>query len=293
MGLETHSDHKYSASELLSGTADWDSLRLEHRQVAAGAHNPITSNCTELVIILAGEAVVRRTGDGQKQERLATPGTSWLVPAGTHETQLELDGPLTCIHLFLPKTLLDRSALADYGIDPARTQLDYAGGVSDAILANVGGALHGFLRRGAQSTDRLFVDGIRTSLAAHLLGNYAVDRWPQSAKLPGLHEQRFKRVLDFIEAHLSSEISLESLAAEACLSPYHFSRLFRASTGLSPHRYVTRRRIQAAQKMLLSTACPLVQIAIDTGFGCQANFTRVFRKMTGVAPGRYRAFARR
>jgi AraC family transcriptional regulator len=293
MGLETHSDHKYSASQLLSGTADWDTLRIEHRHVAEGAHNPVTSNCTELVIILAGQAVVRRTGDGERQERLATPGTSWLVPAGTHETQLELDGSLTCIHLFVPRTLLDHSALADYGIDPARTQLVYAGGVSDAVLTNVGGALHGFLRRGAQPTDRLFVDGIRTSLAAHLLGGYSVDRWPLSAKTPALHEQRFKRVLDFIEAQLSREISLERLAAEACLSPYHFSRSFRASTGMSPHRYVTHRRIQAAQKMLLSTACPLVQIAIDTGFGCQANFTRVFRKMTGMAPGQYRSLARR
>ncbi len=292
MGLETHSDHKYSASQLLSGTADWDTFRIEHRQVAEGAHNPVTSNCTELVIILAGQAVVRRTGDGERQERLAIPGTSWLVPAGTHETQLELDGPLTCIHLFLPKTLLDHSALADYGIDPARTRLAYAGGVSDPVLTNVGGALHGFLRRGAQPTDRLFVDGIRASLAAHLLGSYAVDRW-QSAITPTLHQQRFKRVLDFIEAHLSREISLERLAAEACLSPYHFSRQFRASTGMSPHRYVTHRRIQAAQKMLLSTACPLVQIAIDAGFGCQANFTRVFRKSTGMTPGQYRALARR
>jgi len=111
--------------------------------------------------------------------------------------------------------------------------------------------------------------------------------------MPSMHEQRFKRVLDFIESNLARDMSLDRLAAEACLSPYHFSRLFQQATGASPHRYVTSRRVQAAQKMLLSTACPLVQIAIDTGFGCQANFTRVFRKMTGMSPGKYRELTRR
>jgi AraC family transcriptional regulator len=97
-----------------------------------------------------------------------------------------------------------------------------------------------------------------------------------------------KRVLDFIEAHLASDISLDDLAAEACLSPFHFSRLFREATGLSPCRYVTDRRIQAAQKMLAVDQSSLVQVALDTGFGSQAAFTRAFRKTTGLTPGQYR-----
>ena len=95
-------------------------------------------------------------------------------------------------------------------------------------------------------------------------------------------------MLDFIEAHLASDISLDDLAAEACLSPFHFSRLFRKATGLSPCRYVTDRRIQAAQKMLAVDQSSLVQVALDTGFGSQGNFTRAFRKATGLTPGQYR-----
>jgi AraC family transcriptional regulator len=288
MALQTHGDRKYPSSELLSGATEWDALRVEHRQVPGGIHNPLTSKCTELVLILSGQATVRRTGNGQKQEGLALPGTSWLVPAGTHETQLELDGPLECLHLYLPATLLEQSALADYDVDPDRTQLAYAGGLVDPILAHIGSALHCLLRHGSKPSDRIFADGMRTALAAHLIGSYTVDHWQPPARAPSLDARRLKRVLDFIEVHLPSDISLDDLAAEACLSPFHFSRLFREATGLSPCRYVTDRRIQAAQKMLAVDQSSLVEVALDTGFGSQATFTRAFRKTTGLTPGQYR-----
>jgi AraC family transcriptional regulator len=293
MALQAHGDVKYPSSELLGGATAWDALRVEHRQVAGGAHNPLTSQCTELVVILSGQATVTRTGDGQKQQGLALPGTSWLVPAGTHETQLELDGPLGCLHIYLPATLLEHSALADYGIDPDGTRLAYVGGIADPVLTHIGSALHRLLGRGVQPSDRIFADGIRTALAAHLIGNFTVDRLRLPTRTPSLDSKRLKRVLDFIETRLASDISLDDLAAEACFSPFHFSRLFRDATGLSPHRYVTERRIEAARKKLAANGAPLVQIALDTGLGSQANFTRVFRKTTGLTPGQYRELSQR
>jgi AraC family transcriptional regulator len=288
MSLRTHSDQKYRTSESLGGVAEWDALRVEHRHIAAGSQNGLTSECTEFVYILSGKARVRRTGDGQRQEGLARPGTSWLVPAGTHETLLELDDATECLHVFLPATLLDRSALADYGVDPDRTRLVYAGGFVDPTLARIGAALLGLLRRDTPTTDRIFADGMRTALAAHLIGNYTVDRWRPSTRAPSLDAKRLKRVLEFVEARLADDISLDDLAAEACLSPFHFLRLFRDATGLSPHRYLTSRRIKAAQAMLACRHASLVQTALDCGFSSQASFTRVFRKWTGLTPGQYR-----
>ena len=293
MSVQAHGDQKYPDSQLLGGATDWEALRVEHRQVPGGAHNPLTSQCTELVLILSGQATVRRTGDGQKQQGLALPGTSWLVPAGTVETQLELDGPLECLHLYLPATLLGFSALADYGADPDRMRLAYAAAIADPVLAHMGHALQGHLHRGSQPSDRLFADGIRTAIAAHLLGNYSVSGWRPPARGPALDARRLKRVLDFIDAHWASDISLHELAAQACLSPFHFARLFRDATGLSPHRYVTERRIKAAQAMLAAKQASLAQIAFDTGFGSQANFTRVFRRATGLTPGNYREMSQR
>lgn len=286
--LQAHGERKYQASTLLGGVAEWDALRVEHRQIGSGAQNCVTPACNELVHIVSGQAIVRRTGDGQKQEGIARPGTSWLVPAGTHETQLELDGSTECLLIFLPDKLLEASALADYEIDPCRTRLAYAAALADPMLAQIGTALHGLLGRDAQPIDRVFADGLRTMLAAHLIGHYTVDRWQPSARTPSLDAKRLQRVLDFMEARLADDISLDDLAREACLSPYHFSRLFHEATGRPPHRYLIERRIQAAQKLLLSDKSSMVEVALDTGFGSQASFARAFRKVTGVSPGQYR-----
>lgn len=292
MPLQTQSDVKYASSELLAGTTEWDTLRAEHRQVPGGVYNPVTSSCTELVIILSGQGTVRRTGDGQRQERVALPGTSWLVPAGTHETQLELDAPLECLHLFMPASLLERSALADYGIDPERCRLAYAAAVADPVMAQLGGSLQAFMRSGNRHDDRLFCDGIRTAVAARLMGHYTVDRWRVPPPSPTLDRRRLKRVLEFIEAHLATALSLDGLASQACLSPFHFARLFREAMGVPPHRYVSERRVEAAKAMLADDGASLAQIALDTGFASQASFTRVFGKATGVTPGQHRALCR-
>jgi AraC family transcriptional regulator len=289
MPLQTQSDVKYASSELLSGCAEWDALRVEHRQVPGGAHNPVTSSCTELVIILSGRAIVSRTGDGQRQQRVAVPGSSWLVPAGTHETQLELDAPLGCLHLFMPATVLEHSALADYDIDPDKIQLAYVGGVTDPVLAQLGSMLHDLVRRDLQPGDRIFCDSVRTAIAARLIGHYTVDRWRTPARAPSLDRHRLARVLEFIEAHLADDISLDDMAGEACLSPFHFARLFRAAMGVPPHSYVSARRIEAAKAKLATDKATLAQIALEAGFASQASFTRAFGKATSMTPGQYRA----
>lgn len=293
MTLAAHGDLKYRNSERLHDPAEWHGLRVEHRRLEPGIQTDLTLECTDIVITLSARTMVRRTGDGQTQEALAQPGMGWICPAGTHESDVEIAGPMECVHLFLPPILIEHSALADYEIDPAKARLAYAGGFADPLLHQIGSALMGLLGRCRQPTDRLFVDGMRTALAAHLLGTYALDRWRPPSPAPSLDPKRLKRVLDFIEARLASDISLEDLAAEACLSPFHFSRLFRDATDLSPHRYVTERRVQAAREKLALNHSALVEIALDCGFGSQANFIRVFRKATGLTPGQYRDLHRR
>ncbi|MBP1852905.1 helix-turn-helix domain-containing protein [Rhizobium halophytocola] len=286
MALAKHGNEKYHSSTLIGTPAEGEALRVERRNIGSGAQNCVRPECTELVYILAGRARVRRTGDGKSQEGIAWEGTSRLVPAGTHETQLELDGSVECLLIYLPPKLLEQSALADYGINPDQTGLAYVGALADPILSQIGKALNGLTGR-SQSLERLFADGLRTTLAAHLLRNYSVESL-KPTRAPSLDGKRLQRVLDLIEARLGEEITLEELAREACLSPFHFSRLFHQTTGLPPHRFVIDRRIRAAQRMLQTGQLSIAEIAFDTGFGSQANFTRTFRKLTGTTPGQFR-----
>lgn len=74
------------------------------------------------MLILAGQAGVRRTGDGLTQQAPGRPGTMWLRPAGTRESSVENSAPLDCLHVYVPAALIARSALADYDVDPAKTR---------------------------------------------------------------------------------------------------------------------------------------------------------------------------
>lgn len=288
MTLATPDAEKFQNSEKLAEATDWPSLSLEHRKFEAGRQATKIPTCTEVILLLSGGGIVYRAGHGEVQKSLGRPGMSYLVPVGTEVTRLELSDRMECLHLYLSPTLLDRSALADFDVDPAKVRIAYADGLADQVLFHICSPLRDLLHRPRQPTDALFVEGIQIALAAHLLGHYTVDRWRPPAKSPSLDSRRLRRVLDYIEASLGFDIRLEELAAQACLSPYHFSRLFREATGLSPHRYVIDRRVQAARCELARTNLSLVEIALEFGFGSQANFTRVFRKATSLTPGQYR-----
>ncbi|MDB5581570.1 MAG: AraC family transcriptional regulator [Bradyrhizobium sp.] len=288
MPLGTYGDDKYRTSEKLAATTDWSTLSVEHRQFEAGLQATPVPTCTEVILLLSGGGMVRRTGNGLVQQSLARPGMTYLVPAGTQESHLELSDRMECLHLYLPPSLLDHSALADFDIDPAKVEIAYADGLADRVLFQICSPLRDLLHRPRAPTDALFLKGIQVALAAHLIGNYTIDRWRPPQKLPSLDPQRLQRVLDHIEAFFHLDLRFEDLAAEACLSPYHFSRLFREATGLSPHRYVIDRRIRTARQELARSRLSLAEIALAFGFGSQANFTRVFRKATGLTPGQYR-----
>jgi AraC family transcriptional regulator len=125
------------------------------------------------------------------------------------------------------------------------------------------------------------------SAACHVANdNFRLHR--PARRSAGLDLPRLQRVLVHIEAQVAAPISLDDLARVACLSPFHFSRLFLRSTGLTPHRYVVDRRIALAKPLILKRAASLAQIALDTGFGSQASFSRAFRRTTGLSPNGFR-----
>lgn len=105
----------------------------------------------------------------------------------------------------------------------------------------------------------------------------------------GLAPHLLRRVLERIEAGLAEDHSLERLSAEAGLNASHFSRAFKQSMGVSPHRHLVRRRIERARELLMATDLPILHVALEVGYGSQSHFTTAFRKATGITPRRYRS----
>ena len=97
-------------------------------------------------------------------------------------------------------------------------------------------------------------------------------------------------MVDYVEAHLERPLTAAELAGVAHISLFHFSRAFKAAAGLSPHAYVTARRVERARRMLAGPL-PLAEVAFATGFASQSHFGAVFRRHTGLTPGAWRAEA--
>ena len=136
--------------------------------------------------------------------------------------------------------------------------------------------------------DRVLADTLGAAIALRILKRHSkACAMPQKWR-PGLSGERKRRVCDYIEQHLGEELSLKTLADVACLSPYHFSRSFKRTTGLGVHRYVISRRLERAKMLLARNDLSLSDIASAVGFDSQATFTTRFRRQVGVTPGRFR-----
>ncbi len=120
-----------------------------------------------------------------------------------------------------------------------------------------------------------------------------VDAYLESTLAPvevvgGLPPRRLQRVFAHVRENLAHELAVAELAQVVSMSQYYFSKLFKLSTGTTPHQYVMRQRVERAQEILREGRTPLAEVATHVGFETQSHFTSVFRRLCGSTPKRYR-----
>src|SRR6266478_2541820 len=135
---------------------------------------------------------------------------------------------------------------------------------------------------------RLFLDSVEQALAVALVNGYAVRQRSVQTHRGGLGCARLRRIKEFVDAKMEDELTLREMAQSVGLSTAHFSRMFRKSTGESPHQFVLRQRIERAMTMLRADDARVVDVAVVCGFKTQQHFARVFRHVCGVSPTDYR-----
>jgi AraC family transcriptional regulator len=111
----------------------------------------------------------------------------------------------------------------------------------------------------------------------------------EKRKDPHISRKSVARVIDYIHANTGANISLVAMAQIAGVSPNHFVLLFTKATGLTPHQYVLRARIESAKLYLKDEGLSIAEVSRITGFRTQEHFTKVFRKMVGITPREFRS----
>lgn len=125
-------------------------------------------------------------------------------------------------------------------------------------------------------------------LAACLVEKYTNTAANKPAVSGGLPIAKLRKVEDHVHEHFAEEISVETLAEVVELSPFHFSRVFKETTGMSPLQFVTRERITRAQQLIRETSRSLIEIALNVGYTSPSHFAQVFRRVVGVTPTQFR-----
>ena len=114
-----------------------------------------------------------------------------------------------------------------------------------------------------------------------------------SPRQPGARDRR--RAVEaalLLDESSPTDWSLEAVAAEVGLTPFHFLRLFRNVLGVTPHQYLLRARLRRAARLLANDVEPITRIAYSVGFGDLSNFVRTFRRAAGVSPRAFRKASR-
>ncbi|MFZ6046803.1 AraC family transcriptional regulator [Pseudomonas sp. CR3202] len=139
------------------------------------------------------------------------------------------------------------------------------------------------------ASHRLWRGGQLAYKGGHVSSHYAnLGNWQEPAK--GLSARQMSRAKELIANHLAEGLSVSELAQECSLSRSYFTRAFKRSTGMTPHEWLLKMRVEKAKQLMLHTKLNLSQIGLDCGFADQSHFSRIFLRITGTSPSRWRRF---
>jgi AraC family transcriptional regulator len=277
---------------LSSVDAGWEGLRAEVYREPAQLKGWMTPERSDIVLILSAGGAMRveqRYTQGPWKAFSLHQGDLVLRPVGIpHELckQSLSRQPTQALHLHLGQNLFARTAEEVAGHDPTRLSLVERFGFEDPLLAQIGFALWRELEQRAPAGN-VYAQTAAQMLAIHLLRHYTTRGAPIEEPKGQLTDQQMRRVVDFVQAHLDQNLSLEALARQTGFSPYYFARLFRQTTGASPHQFVLRQRVERAQLLLKEREVSLAQVATACGFTDQSHLTQIFKRHVGLTPRAY------
>lgn len=265
----------------------WRSLLLRRYTFLPEVDDAVIPAVAEQSIFLwvRGQSAVESGADGRWRSGRSVPGTVAMTapgrPARLRWRALSAE-PLEATELRLPAATTARVVEELWDRDPARVRFPDTLATTDPLLRQTLVDLFEGARAGAPD---LYAETAAEFLAVHTLLRHGGLPAPP---LTRGDDERIRRARAFLRENLHCPLSLAEIAAEAGLSRYHFLRRFRDQTGETPHRYLTRLRIERGREALAHGSANVSEVAGRCGFATPASFSNAFRRETGCTPSAYR-----
>ncbi|BAZ50031.1 AraC family transcriptional regulator [Nostoc sp. NIES-4103] len=276
---------RFNRQSLLSNdNSKWSGIRFQftHSKSASALPEEIVfpENAIHIYTDIPSGYVVEARINGQLQKSLVVTGHSLIIPRGTAYWQSDNHKSkgitLGLNSSFLAQTLSESIDLSCLELHPQFPTFD-------PLIYQIGLLLKAELEQNRHSS-RLYAESAATFLATHLFHHYAQGRQKEQITSNGLPKYKLKQVIDYIHANLDSDLGLTELAVLAQMSLSHFSRLFKQSTGYSPHQFVIKCRVDRAVELLLKSNLSIADITYKVGFANQGHLTSHFKRLVGVTP---------
>jgi AraC family transcriptional regulator len=226
---------------------------------------------------------LERLVDGRFRRLDMMAGDICFAPLGSM-TGLRWKGHLHALAV-APSEALVRRATLEFD-DPDRIEFVRQNRVRDPQIEHIALALKADLENGCPS-GRLYGESLGMALMVHLACRYSALAPTLPDPKGGMGEGRLRRTLEYIEDNLGSNLGLDELAANVCLSPHYFCILFRQSTGMTPHQWVLRRRVERAKQLLVEGRQSIVEVSAELGFADQSHLGTVFQRLVGTTPAAF------
>lgn len=227
--------------------------------------------------------------DGRLRKKRVHHGEVAIIPAGPQwvwEFKGKVESDL--LPLCLEEAFL-REVAQSLDVDPDSVEILPLLGTRDPQIERIGLSLEAEVEAEGILGGRLYAESLANALAITLIRDHSSLGRRAAGKAArehngGLSKRALKEATDYVGDNLEKDLTLVEIAGAAYISPYHFSRLFKKSTGLTPHQYVIERRLQRAKELLCGSALPVAEIALLCGFANQSHLNRHFKRAFGVNP---------
>jgi AraC family transcriptional regulator len=286
---ETHGRASRPGNRLIAHSPDvgWRSLyAVVMEEAPFEVTEPAVHHPSFIYHISRPTEVTRRITGIPEQREIIGPRCLTLTP-GEPASYWKHAGRPEMLQVYLRRSMFTDAIGELFGADASRADLLPRFAILDPLLEQLALAVISALRSG-ECEDSIYIDTLSQMIAVHLARTHStcsknVHQTPQAVS-----GWKMRRLREFIENNLESDLSLAAMAAEVDISPLYLPRAFKAAFGESPHQYVLARRIERAKELLRNTELPVVDISLASGFSSQSHLSNWFLRRVGVSPAIYR-----